>query len=132
MWSTSEADRAAVARMLSPVSIDEFAERYYEKAPLHVARNDGEYLSEYFSLSDLETVLFGNQLRTQNVKIVKDGTMARPESYVLPKSKKKMAEKDPLSDIIDADRLSALFSSGCSVVLDNLQLFSTKVAHLKR
>jgi len=132
MWSPSEADRSVVAWMLSPLSIEQFAEQYYEKAPLHIARDDAGFYNRYFSLADLENVLFGNELRTKDVKVVKDGTPARPESYVWEKSKKKSAEKEPASEIIDADRLSALFSSGCSVVLDHLQHFSTKVAELKR
>lgn len=132
MWSTSEADRAAIAWMLSPVSIEEFAEQYYEKAPLHIARNQAGFFDRYFSLADLETVLFGNQLRTRDISIAKDGTLARTETYVFPKTTKRRAAKEPVSEIVDPDRLSALFSGGCSVVLDAVQNFSTKVATLKR
>ena len=132
MWSANQADRAILAWMLSPISVDDFCEAYYEKAPLHISRKQPGFYDRYFSLADLESVLFGNELHTYDVNLVKDGTPARPESFVMPKSKKKSAQKDPQSDIIDADRLSALFSGGCSVVLDKVHKFSTKVAELKR
>lgn len=132
MSSLSAADRARMASLVAPVSIEEFFERYYERAPLHVSRNAPGYYDEHFSMAELERVLYGNQLRYRDIGIVKDGVPARRESYLLPKSNPMPGDKEPFGDVIDADRLSALFASGCSVVLDGLNRFSPAVADMCR
>ena len=46
-----------LARVLSPVEADAFFRDYWEKQPLHVARNDPDYYRGLFSLRDLDEVI---------------------------------------------------------------------------
>ncbi len=133
MWSTSSAARATVARLLAPHTIEEFAQRYYERAPLYVDRSgrDGVY-SPYFSLNELERVLYGSELRTKDVRLVRDGLMQRVESYTFSRSTRKADEKKPPSDVIDHDKLSVLFAAGCTAVFDALDTHSITLSNLCR
>lgn len=132
MWSMSAEDRRAMAFLLSPCTVEEFEAGYYEKAPLHVSRNTPGYYDAVFSLAELERVLYGMELRKSDLAIVKDGIPARPDTYLKSKPRTKENERDPLTELIDADRVSALFAGGCSVVLDGLSRFSTPVASFCR
>lgn len=117
------------AWLLAPYTVDEFFERYYQRAPLHISRKAAAYYSQYFSLNELERVLYGCELRTSDINIVRDGTGSRPEMFVREKPNKTQ-NKEPISEIVNPDRMSALFASGCTVVLDNVPKFSPSFASL--
>jgi len=46
-----------LADVLRPIEPEAFFRDYYEKQPLHVARNDVEYYRDLFSLRDLDEVI---------------------------------------------------------------------------
>jgi ribosomal protein L16 Arg81 hydroxylase len=114
------------------VTIEEFFERYYERAPLHIPRIDPAYYDRYFTLNEFERIMCGSELRTNDIKVVRDGTPARVETYAKAKKKRKSEEKDGPSDIVEPDRLSALLAGGCSLVLDGAQRFSPSMGYLCR
>ena len=81
MWNVDNGRRTALGRLLRPYLLEEFAARYYEHEPLHVERSDESYYSPYFTLGDLEDVLYGAEIRSENCQASKRGIPARPESY---------------------------------------------------
>jgi ribosomal protein L16 Arg81 hydroxylase len=131
MWSQDQEDRLTAAWLLQPHSIDEFSRTYYERAPLHVVREKNGYYADYFSLAEFERVLFGTQLVADDVMVCKDGLPARRETYQL-RHGRSVKDEAAGRDVIDSDRVSALFAHGCSVVLDAVQKHSTPVGKLCR
>ncbi len=135
MWQNrTDYDRSTVEWLLAPVTIEEFASQYYERAPLHIARNIDGFYDRYFSLREAEKLLYSSSLRSGDLRIVKDGTPARVQSYVLddknaPKKKKESGQVLP-TDRIDPDRASALFASGCSIVFEGIQKHVPSLAAL--
>jgi ribosomal protein L16 Arg81 hydroxylase len=128
--SAHAADRAKAAWLLSPHSIEEFESEYFERKPLHISRGDAAYYDRYFSLQEFERIMCGCELRSSFVKVVKDGTLARPESYVVAKEKR--GDDKELSQFIEPDRLSAMLAGGCSLVLDRAAKFSPSLSGLCR
>ncbi len=119
--------------LLAPHSIEEFAEHYFERKPLYIDRGGcDDYFAAFFSLAELERILYGSVLRTKDVRLVREGVQQRPETYTRLQKKKKLEEKKPPSDIIEPDRLSSLFSSGCTVVLDAMDQYSVTLSTLCR
>lgn len=131
MWSKDERDQETAAWLLQPVSIEEFSRGYYERAPLHVSRDRAGYYAKYFSLAELERVLFGTELGADEILVYKDGTPARRESYVRSVGRS-TGNRPNLREIVDADRVSALFGRGCSIVFNAAGLHSASAASLVR
>lgn len=133
MWSEDRDARSLMAWLLQPHTIEDFANTYYETAPLVVDRGDSEYYKRYFSLREMERILYGTELTPNDLRLFRDGTPARPESYLRPSARTDKSEKNvPLGEVIDADRMSALFAHGCTVVLDKVQTYSNSAADLCR
>ncbi|TAM60386.1 hypothetical protein EPN52_05290 [bacterium] len=121
MWSREPNERSVFAWLLSPHTIEEFASWYYERAPLLVSRSSPDYYRRCFNLTELERVLYGSEVDSEDLRVVKNGTPARPETYLREGSRR-----------VDADRVSALFAHGCTVVLDKVQAYSGPVLELCR
>ena len=131
MSEQGSSDHRIAEWLLGPYSIEEFTQRYYERAPLHIARNRRGYYREYFSVSELERILFGAKLSGDAVRLNKDGILARRESYVRKNGRAEKAGPSS-SDRLDPDRVSALFARGCSLVFDSVEPHSASVAKLCR
>lgn len=128
MWNQSSPDRAIVEWLLGPVSIDDFARKYYEKAPLHIPRNREGFYDRFFSLSELERVVYHTDIANDDLYAAKDGTVSRKESYLRKVDPKSKAADTKL--VIDSDRVSALFAHGCSIVVDKITTRSPGMAGL--
>jgi ribosomal protein L16 Arg81 hydroxylase len=128
MWDRASDERCALAWLLQPTTVDEFFEHYYERAPLHIVRNRRGYYDDAFSLSELERILYGSEVGAGALILYQDGLPTRRESFV--RSNKRTGER--ARDIVDADRVSALFANGCSLVLDGVQDHSDTMASLIR
>ncbi|MGZ3497571.1 MAG: cupin domain-containing protein [Vulcanimicrobiaceae bacterium] len=130
MWNEDQHARSTVAWLLQPLTLDEFANRYYEREPLHIPRKVADYYHGYFNLSELENVLYGSEVPADGIGVFKDGIPARAESYT-QKTGRKNQRKDGIDiQVIDGDRVSALFAHGCSIVLDRVQTYSPNVRRL--
>jgi|SRR5579872_668020 len=133
MWSEDRSDREVLAWLLQPYTIEDFANTYYEKAPLVVSRSTPGYYRRYFSLAEMERVLYGCELEEDDLRIFKDGVPARAETYLRSSSRTDKSDRSiPLTKCVDADRVSALFAHGCTVVLDKVQTYSNSVLAMCR
>lgn len=130
MWNKHGADRATVEWLLGSKSIDEFAQQYYERAPLHVVRDRAGFYDRFFSLAELERVIFSTEIAKEGLFATKDGTPAREDSYV--RKLDFSATGGAPKTIIDADRVGTLFAHGCSIVVDRIQVHSSGMASLCR
>jgi uncharacterized RmlC-like cupin family protein len=126
MWNLAADDGKIVDLLLAPYTLADFQASFYEKSYLHIARNRRDYYREFFSLDEFQRVLYGGDVSLEFVSVIKDGLPARREA---------IARKNPrpgsiVSDLLDADRVSVLFSKGCTIVFDAIPLHSASVAQL--
>lgn len=131
MWNVENGRRTALGRLLRPYLLEEFGARYYEHEPLHVERSDESYYSPYFTLGDLEDMLYGGaEIRSENCQAFKRGIPARPESYARYGSRAANRRRGGWTGPIDPDRISALIAHGYSLVVDDVQSYSAKARRL--
>src|SRR5579884_104637 len=131
--AASTRDRKTLAYLLAPHSVDEFLNEHVQQKPLHVRRNAQGYYERFFSLRELERVLFGCKLTTDELRVIKDGTPVRPETYTWqPPDKYRGPEVTRASTTIDADRVSAQFAHGCTVNMNAVERYSPSAASLAR
>lgn len=120
--------RGALSWLLAPLSIPQFFAEHYERAPLHLVRDRADHYDRIFSVDELERVLYGNEVGASSLVLYQDGLPTRRESFVRKNHKK----GDSARDVIDADRISALFANGCSIVFDGIQDYSDPMSRLLR
>src|ERR1700693_166068 len=132
MLKQGSAERQIAEWLFQPCPVEEFTQRYYERAPLHIPRNRSGYYREYFSLFELERILFGARLGGDSVRLNKDGILARRESYVRKNRHAEKADANSASDLLDPDRVSAMFARGCSLIFDTIEPHSDPMARLCR
>lgn len=58
-----------IARLVSPIGIDAFLARHWEREPLHIARNDQHFYADLFSLSDLDTLLVQSRMTSRDLRV---------------------------------------------------------------
>ncbi|HEY8313070.1 MAG TPA: cupin domain-containing protein [Candidatus Baltobacteraceae bacterium] len=132
MWDQKNNAQGTAAWLLQPHSIDAFASAHYERAPLYIPRNDARYYSEYFDIDELQRVLYDGEVPAESISVAKEGIAARPESYIRKSGRINESKKVNRVEVIDPDRVSALFAHGCSIVLDRVQTYSPGVNRLCR
>lgn len=66
------------AQIIHPISIEEFFNDYYEKKPLHIARNDTSYYYSFLSLQEIDSYLQLKQAFSPNVKMAFQGKEVSP------------------------------------------------------
>jgi len=120
--------RGALTWLLQPFSIQQFFAEHYERAPLHLVRDRADHYDRIFSVDELERVLYGNEVGASSLVLYQDGLPTRRESFVRRNQKKGESARD----VIDADRISALFANGCSIVFDSVQDHSDSMSRLLR
>ncbi len=126
-------DRTTLAYLLAPLSIDEFLNGYAQRSPLHVRRDVEAYYERYFNLSEFERVIFGCKITTDDLRMIKDGTPVREESYIWEAPKKYTPPTVTYrSSVVDADRLAGQFAHGCTVNMNNIERYSPGAASLAR
>ncbi len=130
MWALGNAQRATAAWLLAPYSVDDFLSEYFERKPLYIPRNIAGFYDRYFSLQEMDRALHTSRLRARDLKLFRDGTPIRPDLYTLPP--KALSPDDTATDIVCADRASALFASGCTMTLTSVANFSSPAAELNR
>ncbi len=131
MWNSKQDALETVSWLLRPHSIDEFAGVYYERAPLHIRRDRTAHYGEFFSLAELERVLYGSELAVGDVLVYRDGLPARRESY-LKRETRVHGDDCYHLELVDPDRVSALFALGCTLVFDKIHAHSASLAKLCR
>lgn len=118
---------ASIDWLFAPHTYEDFRRDWHERAPLHIPRNQAGFYRDVFSLTELERMVYDSEVGAESLVIYKDGLPARKESFT-----RKSPRKDPSRDVIDPDRVSALFARGCSLVFDAASNHSGPIAKLTR
>ncbi|VVC40038.1 JmjC domain [Cinara cedri] len=100
--------------LIHPFSIEDFMKNNWEKSILHVSRNDPNYFSELFSITELDTILRQNNLQYgTNVDITSYANNVRETHNPVGR-----AHPHVVWDY---------FNNKCSVRLQNPQLFAPEI-----
>ncbi len=135
---TSVAGRPAVELMLAPHGVSEFFEQYYEKQPLHVARNDEAYFADVYGVAQVEDALVVGAREPENFALVKAGSneIASDDfTYERPSVRWRLTGKGPRR-WIDARKVVSYFADGYTLIIKDAALFSAPLQrfcnHLQR
>ncbi len=101
---------------MAPVAVDEFLRRFYEREPLFVDRSESGYYGELLSLADVDHIVTSTGLRHPAVRLVRDAEVIQPAEYT-----RDLAWGGAVFDgVIDADRVTALYLEGATIILEAL------------
>jgi hypothetical protein len=125
---TTPTSSAALARAISPVGVEEFADEYWETRPLHVERNEAGRFDELLSASDTERLITEPGLRHPAFRLVKAGARLDVRDYTTDLRWRPV----PFTGTADVGRVLAEFEGGATVVLQGLHLNWTPLARYCR
>src|SRR4051794_38051078 len=108
-------EHLSFASLIAPISEEEFEERYWERQPLIVHREDPDYYGDFFTLRDLDEAV---SRLTDHIKL-SDAVVKMHTSYIASNSP---GLETILNDLRD----------GSTLVLDHLELREPKLGLLCR
>jgi lysine-specific demethylase/histidyl-hydroxylase NO66 len=112
---------SGLAGFLAPVSIDDFVDRYLERLPLHVARDDASYVADLFSVAGVEEILVASAHEPARLALVRAGkpqAAAAEYTYTDPGIRAKTTGKQPRQRI-DVRKVIGLFGSGYTIAISD-------------
>src|SRR4051794_32800971 len=71
--TTATSARAALARCVEPAEPEAFLGEYWERAPFHAAREDGDVFDDLLTREEAERLVAATGLRTPGFRLVKAG-----------------------------------------------------------
>jgi lysine-specific demethylase/histidyl-hydroxylase NO66 len=118
-----------LSRVLAPVAPADFAANYWERAPLHVARDDAAYFAGIYGVADVEDALETGARDLERFALVRAGVPQAPlDAYVVtrPAIRGKLTGKAPEAHV-DARKVLALFERGYTLVINDAALLSPRL-----
>lgn len=109
-----------LAKLIHPVTVEEFFADYYEKKPLRIRRNDPNYFASILSLEEIDRVITTLGLSHPTVECVNALSPITSADYTFP------------SGMIDVTRLYQHFANGATIILPALHDRVAPLAHLCR
>jgi len=129
---------SALAALLDPVGVAAFATEYWERAPLHVARDVPGYFADLFDVADIEEALVAGARDLERFALVRAGAPQAPlDAYVVtnPGIRPRATGKPPTAQV-DPRKVLALFEAGYTLVIKDagllcarLQRWSNRIQH---
>lgn len=130
----SELDTARVSvlgRLLAPVEPDEFFTRFFEQAPLHVARRNGAYFADLCSVADIEAALQVGAATPGYFRMTKDGNPVNAADLLVERtSPRARLVGRSAANVLDPRAVAARLALGHTLLVNDLGLFSPRVAAL--
>ena len=110
-----------LAGLVAPISIDEFVDRYLERLPLHVARDDAAYVADVFGIADVETLLVAGAREPARIALVRSGVPQVPMAdYTVtdPGIRATTTGKVP-QQRLDVRKVIGLFDAGYTIAISD-------------
>jgi ribosomal protein L16 Arg81 hydroxylase len=104
--------REAFAQLISPIGVEEFFARNWEREPLLCPRTEPQYFDNLLTLDDVDQVLSTIKLRGQDIRVARDARMLSPSTYLVKPS-------DPHSDV-DAEKVYQLFDQSHTIIINGI------------
>lgn len=122
---------SAQERVFGPHGIDAFFERYFEREPLHVQRDDPQHFRTVYSVAELEASLSIGSREVDTFALVKAGEPHAPvEAFTTLRAapRANLTGRAPTRNV-DPRKVAALFERGYSIIIKDAGLFSTRLQH---
>lgn len=119
----------ALAAILDPIDLEAFATGYWERKPLHVARDLPGYFADLFDIAEIEDALVTGARDLARFALVRAGAAQAPlDAYVVsnPGIRSRATGKAPVAQI-DARKVLALFEAGYTLVINDAGLLSARL-----
>jgi bifunctional lysine-specific demethylase and histidyl-hydroxylase NO66 len=116
-------------RILAPIGMETFAAEYFERATLHLSRNDPQRFTDIYAIADIEEALQIGARETNNFALVKAGVPELSlEQYapLRPSMRANYTGKPPVTTI-DARKVAEFFAQGWTLIVKDASLFSARM-----
>ncbi len=115
--------------LLAPVTVDTFFAEYWERQPLHVARDVAGYFADLYDPADIEESLVTGARDLERFALVKAGApQAALDEYVVtsPSIRWKSTGKAPVAHV-DPRKVAGLIERGYTLVIKDAALLSARL-----
>jgi hypothetical protein len=120
-----------LARLLAPTAVPSFFERYFEREPLHVARGDGAYFGDLYSVADIETAIHVGSRDAGRFAMTRGGAAVEgAELQVERTSIRANYTGKPPVNVLDPRAIAARFERGHTLLISDAALFSPRLQAL--
>ncbi|QOR73556.1 cupin [Cruoricaptor ignavus] len=102
------------SKIVAPLSVEEFFEKYHEKDMLHIERNDEQYYNDILTSQEISDYLERQDIFYPSIRIVKNGSELPNSQYTKSQIPIGFHKKDGL---IDTEKAFALFNAGSTLVI---------------
>ena len=119
----------ALTGLLAPVTVDAFFADYWERLPLHVARDAAGYFADMYDVADIEESLVVGARDLERFALVKAGLPQAPlEDYVItsPAIRWKSTGKAAVAHV-DPRKVARLLERGYTLVIKDAALLSARL-----
>lgn len=108
----------SLAFLIAPVLPQEFADTYWTKSPLHVARQSESWYKDILTLNDVEMLMLNERLPVDLFRLIKDGEERDPASR---RERVSLLGKTRATATTDTRELVASLSRGYTIEIDTAQ-----------
>ena len=109
-----------LAKLIAPMSVDQFFAEHWEKKPLVVRREQRDYYSELLSVRSLDHVITTNVLTRESCFLANAARQVQAEEFTFP------------DGVVDVARLYQQFADGGTIVFNQLHNLMPELAELCR
>lgn len=102
------------SKIIAPLSIEEFFERYHEKDMLHIKRNDESYYNNILTSKEISNYLDRQDIFYPSVRIVKNGKEIPSAEYTMKQVAIGHHKKD---GVVNTGKAFSLFNNGSTLVI---------------
>lgn len=102
------------SKLIAPLSVEEFFEKYHENEMLHVERNDENYYNNVLTSKEISDYLDRQDIFYPSVRIVKNGKEIPSVDYTMKQVAIGHHKKD---GVINTEKAFALFNNGSTLVI---------------
>jgi hypothetical protein len=118
----------SLERLIAPVPVDRFDAEFWERAHLHVRRGDPGYFEPLFTLDELDAILARDDLRYPAIQVFLNGEQLEATAFIRTWHYGRQSYRD----MIDMDRIYALFDRGATLNILGLERLSPGVGAMNR
>lgn len=108
----------AFEHIISPFSVSDFIEEYWDKKKLYIQRNDADYYESIISLADIDEIISGITLPLGNIDLSKDSTGISKDVY-------------SIGGIVDTQAILSQHGAGATIILRALHKWHKPLLRLK-
>lgn len=118
--------------LFAPSDIDEFLQSSFERAPLHIARNDPGHFARLYGIADVEDALFVGAAQPERFTLVKDGVALAFDQYAsaTPPPRRPWSRERARPPSLDPRIVLAQFDRGYTLVISDATQLSPRLARL--